>query len=440
MKYFKHHLNTGAILGLIFIGALIFRICIIYVFAWNTGLYYEYAEIARNIVDGYGYSWNWYKMIPTQPTAILTPLYTYFLALFIYLFDEPAKCIYVVQSLLNALVIIPGYFIGRLLGQTKNGIVLAFLVGIFPEIAFMPSRMAAETITIVLVFYSIYLYLKYKNLLLSEGKIAGFIVLGVVLGLTTLAKANTAFVFLACFVGLLFISTKKSIWLKAAFVLGLTFTITLSPWLIRNYLVFDKPVFRTMYGFNLWRGNHPGASGTGRLNSGQISEASLDPDYQKYIDDNHPGTELEIDKFYQDEAMKFIREDPNRYIWLTTKRMAYFLIIDPTHPLTRNALYIGGYLFVVIFGIWGGIILKRRKQFDRFYFLAPAIAMIFYIPVIILPRYRLILIWILLILASVALTNIITRIKFLDRIISVLSGSNNVSRNRLEQRVNKGNK
>jgi len=411
--------------------AVIIRLALVYIFSWNSGLHFESAQIAEYINNGYGYWWDWYKMIPPQPTAILTPLYTYFLALFIYIFDEPAKYIFIFQALLNALIIIPGYLIGRILGHTKNGIVLALLVGIYPEIAFMPVRMVAETITIILVFYSIYLYLKYKTLLLNEGKIAGFFVLGIILGLTTLAKANTAFVFLACFMGLLFAGTKKTSWLKAAFLLGLTFTITLSPWLIRNYMVFHKPIFRTMYGFNLWRGNHPGASGTGRLNPEHISEASLDPEYQKFIDQNHPNTELAIDKFYRDEAMKFIREDPLRYVWLTTKRIAYFLIIDPTHPLTRNALYIGGYLFAVIFGIWGGVILKRRNQLDRFYILAPAITMVFYTPVIVLPRYRLILIWILLILASVPLTIVITKIKFLDRIISVLSGSDNGPRKSL---------
>jgi len=414
-------------LFIIYIWAVLFRLLLVYLFSWNRGLHFESAQIAKYVFNGYGYWWDWYKMIPPQPTAILTPLYTYFLALFMYLFDEPAKYIYIAQALLNALIIVLGYLLGKILGGAKNGLILALLVAVYPEIAFMPARMVAETVTIVLVFYSIYLYLKYKTLLLTEGKVVGFVTLGVILGITTLAKENTAFVFLACFAGLLFINTKKTSWLKAAFILGLSFTVTLSPWLIRNYMVFHKPVFRTMYGYNLWRGNHPGASGTARINPESISESSLDPEYQKFIDENHPKTELAIDKFYQDEAMKFIREDPMRYVWLTGKRIIYFLVIDPTHPLTRNALYIGGYLFVVIFGIWGGIISKKRKQLERIYILAPAISMIFYVPVIVLPRYRLILIWILLILSSVALTNITARIKFLDRIISNLSGTDNAA-------------
>jgi len=415
-------------LFIIYILAVLVRLLLVYIFSWNRGLHFESVQIAEYILKGYGYWWDWYKMIPAQPTAILTPLYTHFLALFMYLFDEPAKYIYIAQALLNALIIVPGYLLGKNLGGTKNGLILALLVAVYPEIAFMPARMVAETITIVLVFYSVYLYLKYKTLLLTEGKVIGFGALGVILGLTTLAKENTAFVFLACFAGLLFINTKKTSWLKAAFILGLSFTVTLSPWLIRNYMVFDKPVFRTMYGFNLWRGNHPGASGTGRLSPESISEASLDPEYQKFIDENHPNTELGIDKFYFDEAMRFIREDPMRYAWLTTKRMIYFLVIDPTHPLTRNALYIGGYLFVAIFGVWGGIILKKRKQLDRIYILAPAITMACYVPVIVLPRYRLILIWILLILSSVALANIVARIKLLDRIISNIGSSDNALR------------
>lgn len=373
-------------------------------------MHFETVAIAKYLVTGQGYWFDWYGTITPQPTAILTPLYTYFIAIFLILFDEPARFIYLSQAFINALIVIPGYFLGRFLGGAKNGIVLALVLALFPEVAFMPNRMVAETLTIVMVFACIYLYLKYKSRMLTDGKTAGFAILGLLLGITTLAKANTAFLFLSCFIGIIFVNAKKMVWLKAAFLLGLTFTITISPWFIRNYIVFDKPVFRTMYGFNLWRGNHPGASGTGRLASGAISEASLEKEYLDYIEENHPDTELGIDNFYKQEAYKFIKQDPSRYLWLTAKRIVYFLIIDPTHPYTKNIIYLGGYLFAVIFGIWGGIILKRKRQLDRIYILSPLIYMVFYVPVIILPRYRLMLVWILLILASVSLTHLLAKL------------------------------
>jgi len=397
------------ILALIYVIAVIARITIVCLYSWNTGLHFETVQIARYLINGYGYSWDWYKMIPPQPTAILAPLYTYFIALFMMIFDEPARYIYIVQAVLNSLVIIPGYFLGKYYGGTKNGLILAIILGVFPEITYMPVKMVAEVISIVMVFLGIYLYLKYKDDLIANHKTTGFIWLGILLGIATLIKDNSAFIFLACFIGLLFIRINYKIWLKAAFLFGLAFTLTISPWLVRNYIVFDKPVFRTMYGFNLWRGNHPCATGTGRLANGFGSETCLDQKYLDYIEKNHPSTELGIDKFYKDEAIKFIKADKMRYAELTLKRLFYFIVIDPTHPLTKSFVYISGYIFTMVFGIWGGIILYRRKKLDRIYILLPILFIIAYVPVIIIPRYRLILIWLLLILSSISITGILSR-------------------------------
>ena len=45
--------------------------------------------------------------------------------------------------------------------------------------------------------------------------------------------------------------------------------IGISPWLVRNYFVFDRIVpMTTSFGFNFWRGHNPIASGSGRENSG----------------------------------------------------------------------------------------------------------------------------------------------------------------------------
>lgn len=49
--------------------ALMIRLIVIYIYAWNIGLHFEFAEIAENIVLGHGYSWNWDGMVPLQPTA-----------------------------------------------------------------------------------------------------------------------------------------------------------------------------------------------------------------------------------------------------------------------------------------------------------------------------------------------------------------------------------
>ena len=407
------------ILTALFLIALAFRLVIIYILAWNKGLHFETVAIAKHIVAGEGYMWDWGNTpapIPLQPTAILTPLYTYFIAFFLAVFGESARTIYIVQAVINSFGVVPCYYLGNLLGKSKTGFVLAGLYALFPEVAYMPTTLVAETLTIIPAILGIYLYLKYKSYLLRTSKVNGFLWLGLLLGIVTLAKANTAFMFLSFFICLLLTRFKRKTLFHAAFLLGLGFTVCISPWIIRNTMVMKEPVFRTMYGFNLWRGNHPGATGTARLDPKTTSEGRLDPEYRDYIKRNHPDTELEMDKFYKNEAMRFIKADLSRYIWLTVKRAIYFVTVDPTHPLTRNPVYIFGYLFILFFGIWGGIILKKCKRLDNIFYITPAVFMLFYIPVIILPRYRLILIWILLMLSSVSITKILSKTTIFSRL------------------------
>jgi hypothetical protein len=63
----------------------------------------------------------------------------------------------------------------------------------------------------------------------------------------------------------------------------------------------------------------------------------------------------------------------------------------------------------LVFGIWGGILLQKRKRLDLALILAPLIFMAFYVPVIMLPRYRMMLVWMLLIFASVSVTSLLQR-------------------------------
>lgn len=402
----------------IFFVSLLFRIAIIFIIAWDRGLHYETVEIARYIVAGHGYWWNWYNSIPAQPTAILPPIYTYFVALFMAFFKNPARWIYVFQAIFNSFGVIPSFYLGKYLNGKKTGVTAAGLFAIFPEIAYSPTKIVAEPIVIAFTVLIILLFLRSKSKMITTGFYRHFIWLGLLIGFVALIKANTAFVFLACFFSLIITRYNRKILFKAAFLLGLGFTFAISPWVVRNTIVFNKPVYRTMYGFNLWRGNHPGASGTGRLDPNTISEDKLDPEYKEYIRLNHPDKEIDLDKFYTNEAIKFIKQDPQRYAWLTLKRIIYFITFDPTHPLTRNVVYIGGYIFVLIFGIWGAILLKKLKRFDNIFILIPIVFLIFYSPVIILPRYRFVVVWMLLALSSVPVAKILSKISLFNKLMS----------------------
>jgi 4-amino-4-deoxy-L-arabinose transferase-like glycosyltransferase len=406
----------------IYVVALIIRILIIKYTAWNATIHYESAEIAKFIIQGNGYWWDWYGTIPPQPTAILPPIYTYFTALFMALLENPARAFYIAQAILSSLCVIPGYFLGRQLANNKTGIVTAVLFAVFPEIAFMSAKPVAESLLMPIVILIFYLFLKYKAEFIKSGNIKQFFWLGLLIGAATLIKTTAAFIIPAGFISLILLKSNRLKAICAAFLLSLGFLTAIAPWSIRNTLVLGKPIMlNTMYGFNLWRGNHPGATGTGRLDKDRISEDSLDPEYKKYIELNHPNTELEIDKFYLDEAARFIKSDPMRYVGLCLKRMVYFLTFDPTSPLTNNIIYLGGYFLALIFGVWGGLILAKEGKLDNIFIFTPLVFLLFYVPVIILPRYRLTVIWILVGLSAVSTTRLLSKIKFIDKFVDSIT-------------------
>lgn len=424
MNNTKIYKKDWFILMVIYILALLTRIIGIYIFSWNRGPHFENYEIAQYIVEGKGYWWDWHHTIPPQPTALLPPIYTYFLVFFMKLFDNPCRVIYIVQSFLNALIVLPAFYIGKHLGGKKTGIVAACLFAFFPEVAIEPAKLISEPLFTPCIILAFYLFLIYKERLVETGSYRQFIWLGILLGITTLIKTTASLVTLACFTSLFFAGIKKKTYYFAIAIMFLGFFIATFPWNLRNFIVMEKPMlFTSNFGFNIWRGNHPWGSGTEYIDPNTVSEAKLPPEYLEYLEKNRPQTETELDKFYLSEAIGFIKDDPKMYASRTLKRMLYFITIDPTHPLTRNILYIGGYLFVLFFGIWGMILSKRKGRLDSVFIIIPIAFFCFYTPIVNVPRFRLVAILILLIFSSIPVTRICIKNKYTNRVFSMINNT-----------------
>jgi 4-amino-4-deoxy-L-arabinose transferase-like glycosyltransferase len=315
------------------------------------------------------------------------------------------------QALLNALGVISCFYLGRQLVDRKTGITAAVIYAIFPEIAVQPIKLISEPLFTPAIIFAIYLFLKFKIEYKQKNSYKGLFWTGIFFGIVTLIKTTGSLVCLACFISLglsKFLFRKRVL---AIVMMGLGFFIATFPWNLRNFIVMEKPMmFTSNLGYNLWRGNHPWGSGTGHLSDEHLSEDKLPEEYRDYLQANYPETEVALDDFYFKEAINFIKKDPVRYIKYTLKRMLYFITIDPTHPLTKNIPYIGGYIFVLIFGIWGGVILRKRKLLDSVFIISVVLIFCFYTPIITLPRYRLILILVLMLFAAVPIAEYMTRV------------------------------
>ena len=183
----------------------------------------------------------------------------------------------------------------------------------------------------------------------------------------------------------LFIFFKTPI--KHILIIILISIITISPYLIRNILVFEKITITKSFGYNLWKGNNPNATVEGTKKEGidLLKKIESIPKNKFYG--------INFDKVYLNKAIEYIKEEPKRYLILFIKKAMSFMLIDIKSSQSDyyNPLH---YLPILILGVTAliGIIVSDRKSYKLNYLILIFFTNIFIFSVFfILPRYKLII-------------------------------------------------
>mgnify|MGYP000518875832 FL=1 len=182
--------------------------------------------------------------------------------------------------------------------------------------------------------------------------------------------------------------------------------VTISPYLIRNYLIFGKITIVETSGYNLWKGNHPDAMKNSRVEGAEMVDENL----QK-LNDAIPKDKfyrINRDKLFLDQAIKNITKEPIGYLIFYAKKVVSFLFItiDPKDPRYWHPLH---YLPVLLLGITSliGIVLSDKKSYKFNYLI-----FIFFVNIVIfssvsiLPRYKLVILPLQIIFTNVLIEHI----------------------------------
>ncbi len=231
---------------LIIFNAIILVLKIAYSIYFNfPGLYFEDWSIAMNIANNGIYS----EYINIGPTAYKLPIYPLYLSFWIKLFPDFSKeAIVISQHIIFFIIPFLIANVGRLLFNTKIGC-LAGLFFIFSPGYFYYSNVIEATnlfIPLFLIWINFYLNI-YLELKKNKGY---FILFGVVTALLALTQVVVVPIILVGFLALLFF---RKVSIKNIFLIGFVSTLCYSPWVIRNYIVFDKiivsktPVWQNIY-------------------------------------------------------------------------------------------------------------------------------------------------------------------------------------------------
>ena len=332
-----------------------------------------------------------------MPNAFMPPLYPLFLYVIKFFFSQLNIFLYVVyfiQILLSAISIYLTYKI-LLEFYSENICKIGTLIySIFPLNIYGASQISS--ITLQLFFINLFILgfiflIKYKNLY-------GIITFSISAGFLMLLRGEFFIFFLF---SLIFYLLKTKDYKR--FFLGLLISIiVISPYLVRNYQIFEVVTITKSGGYNLLKGNNPKSLVEGKAMMGFVRDVV--PEVKNELDSLKANKKYDLmfDDILLNQAIIFIKEDPSRYIYLYSKRVVSFLFIDleSTYPGYYSILHIIPKLVIAITTFFSIIFLFRFKfnlysYFILYYLLNIGLFSVFFI----LPRYSLSLLTIQIILS-----------------------------------------
>jgi hypothetical protein len=367
----------------IIVVGLILRLTVILIVDLRSDFYWEYGEIAKNIVAGKGYSFFYitdgamgFMNAPNatpQSSAYMPPFYVLFLTPFMLIKSVVLKTILLlaVQAILGAFVIwLMAKYVKQKFSSSTVAYIAALIVAISPE--FLYSVKSYTPTILFQVFLLLFLlvrgghFKKDKRIMIA---LQGVLVVAMI-------YCRSEFSLVAVILAIFFLVKRQY---KSAFVFTLTILLLTLPWTIRNYQVFHKFIpLTTNGGFNLYRGNNGEQMNVWR--NGEIEQEVLQK--AKYVP-----FEIAENQVYQKKAIEFAVENPTKTIKNISRKIFDLWVVNLDDDRGKVVSMVAvNLIFSLLFLI--GLIKSfnfGKYKFEYFYFLySTLIAAAFFV----LPRYQ----------------------------------------------------
>ena len=334
---------------------------------------YEMGRVAQALVTGHGYADPFIGH--TGPTTWVPPLYPLLLAGVFKIFGvytlRSAWVILAINSFFSALTTLTTYEIAARCFNRRVAVWAAWIWALYPAAMQYAVRWVWDmTVSTWLLSLILVLALRMRRI----GEIASdsdprsnengrtlqrWLIFGVLWGLLALSNPSLLLFLPACGLWLLHGTRHLRRQVGFASMSALVFIICISPWMIRNALVFHRFIpMRANFGAELYLGNGPGAMGF-------------------LMEYNHPYEAPDQLRLYKEMgevayaqmrgglAKKYIASHPGRFLRNSLKRLYFFWISVP-HPTDKawyvEAVRVANFAFASIAGLFGlALALKRRK-------------------------------------------------------------------------------
>jgi 4-amino-4-deoxy-L-arabinose transferase-like glycosyltransferase len=220
--------------------------------------YGEVGYVAASVASGHGYSSP--LGVESGPTAWITPAFPLLLAGLFKIFGiysrEASIGIHLLNLLFSSLTCYPILLLGKRLFGNSAGVTASWFWAFLPQAVYLPVIWVWDTslsaLTLVACVLATYALEERENARSWTGY-------GVLWGLATMVNAAVLSVFPGCLIFAAYRARQRGRkWLKLATFAVTAFVLIVSPWVVRNLVVFHGQVtLRSNFGLELWLGNNP---------------------------------------------------------------------------------------------------------------------------------------------------------------------------------------
>ena len=337
-------------------------------FGWEMG------RVARALVTGYGYADPFIGH--TGPTTWVPPLYPLLIAAVFKVFGiytlRSAWVILAINSFFSALTALTTYEIAARCFNRRVAVWAAWIWALYPAAMQYAVRWIWEmTLSTWLLSLILVLALRMRRVgelpstadlgphSNKDGRtLQRWLIFGALWGILALSNPSLLLFLPACGLWVLHESRDLRRQFGFAFISALVFILCVSPWMVRNSLVFHRFIpMRANFGAELYLGNGPGAMGF-------------------LMEYNHPYEAPDQLRLYKQMgevayaqmrgrvAKKYIESDPRLFLRNSIKRVYFFWISVP-HPSSGawyiEAVRVANFSFASIAGLFGLVLALMRR-------------------------------------------------------------------------------
>ena len=295
-----------------------------------------------------------------RATAEHPPLHSVVLAGLAELGGRSADAQRLTGAVFGAGTIVVAALLARRLAGERAGLVAAGIAALYPVLITTDGALMSESLFVVLVGLSLLAAFRLADVP-SAGRGA---VLGILVALAALTRGE-ALLLLAL---LLLPVLREPAGRRAALVSVSAFAVVLTPWIVRNWTVFDQPVLIS---------TNPG-SAIGGANCEETFYGDQLGGWRPQCLQPTPGNEAEHMADLRREGIDYARDHAGRLPVVLAVRLArvwnaYDLLQVPEgRSLRAHKLGVAAFLVLVPFAIAGAVLLRRRRV-ALWILLAPAL-------------------------------------------------------------------